>query len=175
MWTISERCVRLWERRVKGSKDLPVTCPSCNSPYWNSRPKKEKTLLPLTFHGEEILILKERFNFDHTKMVETFLEIQDIAAEKRDVMRLKEGERDSRHSFRGIGSGRSFDRFTEAAAKLVTLNQQGVSLDQIISLPRTINQTRRQHWERSASQGWSNDYINEKTHIECHFCFVTIN
>jgi len=39
----------------------------------------------------------------YTKMVETFLEIQDIAAEKRDVMRLKEAERDSRHSFRGIG------------------------------------------------------------------------
>src|SRR5215467_10007471 len=84
------------------------------------------------------------------------LEIQDIADEKRD----------SRHSFRGIGSGRSFDRFTEAAAKLVTLNQQGVSLDQIISLPRTINQTRRQHWERSASQGWSNDYINENVEHE---------
>ena len=31
----------------------------------------------------------------------------------------------------------NFDRFTEAAAKLVKLNQQGVSLDQIISLSRT--------------------------------------
>src|SRR5215813_6066132 len=52
---LCSRCGHLWERRVKGTKGLPVTCPSCNPPYWNSKPKKEKELLPLTFHGEEIL------------------------------------------------------------------------------------------------------------------------
>ena len=47
----------LWERRVKGTKGLPVTCPSCNSPYWNSKPRSntEKKLLPLKFHGEEVI------------------------------------------------------------------------------------------------------------------------
>jgi DNA-directed RNA polymerase subunit RPC12/RpoP len=49
------RCGHLWERRVKGSKGLPVTCPSCNSPYWNTKPRTEKKLLPLMFHGEEVL------------------------------------------------------------------------------------------------------------------------
>jgi hypothetical protein len=52
---LCSRCGHLWERRVKGSKGLPVTCPSCNSPYWNTKAKTEKKLLPLTFHGEEVL------------------------------------------------------------------------------------------------------------------------
>jgi DNA-directed RNA polymerase subunit RPC12/RpoP len=49
------RCGHLWERRRKGAKGLPITCPNCNSPYWNSRGKREKKLLPLRFHGEEVL------------------------------------------------------------------------------------------------------------------------
>jgi hypothetical protein len=40
---------------VKGTKGLPVTCPSCNSPYWNTKAKTEKKLLPLMFHGEEVI------------------------------------------------------------------------------------------------------------------------
>ena len=40
---------------MKGTKGLPVTCPSCNSPYWNIKAKTEKKLLPLMFHGEEVL------------------------------------------------------------------------------------------------------------------------
>jgi DNA-directed RNA polymerase subunit RPC12/RpoP len=56
------RCGHLWERRVKGTKDLPVTCPSCNSPFWNrfTKGKTERDLLPLMFHGEEVL----RSNFE---------------------------------------------------------------------------------------------------------------
>jgi hypothetical protein len=40
----------LWERRRKGAKGIPITCP-----YWNTRGKSEKKLLPLRFHGEEVL------------------------------------------------------------------------------------------------------------------------
>jgi len=47
------RCGHLWERRRKGA--LPITCPNCNSPYWNTRGKSEKKLPPLRFHGEEVL------------------------------------------------------------------------------------------------------------------------
>ena len=41
---------------MKGTKGSPVTCPSCNSPYWNSKTRSntEKKLLPLKFHGEVI-------------------------------------------------------------------------------------------------------------------------
>jgi DNA-directed RNA polymerase subunit RPC12/RpoP len=49
------RCGHLWERRRKEAKGLPITCPNCNSPYWNTRGKSEKKLLPLRFHGEEVL------------------------------------------------------------------------------------------------------------------------
>ena len=49
------RCGHLWERRRKGAKALPITCPNCNSPYWNTRGKSEKKLPPLRFHGEEVL------------------------------------------------------------------------------------------------------------------------
>src|SRR5215469_3272484 len=57
---LCSRCGHLWERRVKGAKGLPTTCPSCNSPYWNTKAKDEKKLLPLMFHGEEVLVA----NFD---------------------------------------------------------------------------------------------------------------
>ncbi len=51
------RCGHLWERKVRGSKGLPVTCSRCNSPYWNSftKGKTERKLLPLTFHGEDVI------------------------------------------------------------------------------------------------------------------------
>jgi DNA-directed RNA polymerase subunit RPC12/RpoP len=51
------RCSHLWERRRKGAEGLPITCPSCNSPYWNTKPKgkSEKKLLPLRFHDTEVL------------------------------------------------------------------------------------------------------------------------
>jgi DNA-directed RNA polymerase subunit RPC12/RpoP len=49
------RCGHLWERRRKGAEGLPITCPNCNSPYWNTGGKSEKKLLPLRFHGEEVL------------------------------------------------------------------------------------------------------------------------
>lgn len=50
------RCGHLWLRR-KGAEGLPITCPSCNSPYWNTKAKgkSEKKLLPLKFHDEEVL------------------------------------------------------------------------------------------------------------------------
>jgi DNA-directed RNA polymerase subunit RPC12/RpoP len=53
------RCGHLWQQR-KGAKDLPITCPSCNSPYWNTIAKgkgksEKKELLPIRFHGEEVL------------------------------------------------------------------------------------------------------------------------
>jgi len=61
------RCGHLWERRRKEDRgigktkglSLPITCPNCNSPYWNTiakaRRKNEKKLLPLRFQGEEVL------------------------------------------------------------------------------------------------------------------------
>jgi hypothetical protein len=59
---ICSRCHHLWQRR-KGIEDaIPITCPNCNSPYWNTvrtrglqRSEKRKKLPPLRFHGEEIL------------------------------------------------------------------------------------------------------------------------
>ena len=59
------RCGHLWERRRKEDRgigktkrlSLPIT--NCNSPYWNTmaraKGKSEKKLLPLRFHGEEVL------------------------------------------------------------------------------------------------------------------------
>jgi DNA-directed RNA polymerase subunit RPC12/RpoP len=54
------RCGHLWERRKKEDNVLPITCPNCNSPYWNTtrvrgKEKSQKKLLPLRFHGEEVL------------------------------------------------------------------------------------------------------------------------
>jgi len=52
------RCHHLWERRREAS-DLPMVCPACNSPYWNSRPKgkseEREKLPPLRFHDQEVL------------------------------------------------------------------------------------------------------------------------
>ena len=53
------RCGHLWEKRKKEDK-MPITCPNCNSPYWNTtrvrgKEKSQKKLLPLRFHGEEVL------------------------------------------------------------------------------------------------------------------------
>jgi hypothetical protein len=54
---ICSRCHHLWERR-KGNNQ-PMVCPNCNSPYWNSMPKKigrgKTRKEPLIFHGEEVL------------------------------------------------------------------------------------------------------------------------
>jgi hypothetical protein len=55
------RCSHLWERRRKESRggvDLPITCPECHSPYWNTKPKgmkRSKKLPILKFHGEDVL------------------------------------------------------------------------------------------------------------------------
>ena len=54
------RCSHLWERRKREDKVVPITCPNCNSPYWNTtrvrgKEKSQKKLLPLRFHGEEVL------------------------------------------------------------------------------------------------------------------------
>jgi predicted nucleic acid-binding Zn-ribbon protein len=46
------RCGHLWEKR-KDKK--PTTCPNCTSPYWDTKPKDERKLLPLKFHGEEVI------------------------------------------------------------------------------------------------------------------------
>ena len=70
---LCSRCGHLWERRVKGTKGLPVTCPSCNSPYWNTKGKTQKKLPPLMFHGKEVLdsnfeeIAKEQYKADRKK------------------------------------------------------------------------------------------------------------
>jgi uncharacterized CHY-type Zn-finger protein len=52
------RCNHLWERRHGGG--LAMTCPNCNSPYWNSprvrgKKKDNKSTKPLLFHGEKVL------------------------------------------------------------------------------------------------------------------------
>ena len=54
------RCGHLWEKRKREDKVVPITCPNCNSPYWNTtrvrgKEKSQKKLLPLRFHGEEVL------------------------------------------------------------------------------------------------------------------------
>ena len=54
------RCGHLWERRKREDKVVPITCPNCNSPYWNTtrvrgKETSQKKLLPLRFHGEEVL------------------------------------------------------------------------------------------------------------------------
>jgi DNA-directed RNA polymerase subunit RPC12/RpoP len=56
---ICYRCGHLWEKRWKTGSDSPLACPNCNSPYWDKIPKRgkydKKKLLPLRFHGEEVL------------------------------------------------------------------------------------------------------------------------
>lgn len=43
-----ERCLHTWPPRANEPKSLPVTCPKCGSPYWNTprinkkKSKKEK-------------------------------------------------------------------------------------------------------------------------------------
>jgi len=36
-----ERCGHEWLPRANSPDKLPVVCPACNSPYWNS-PRKKK-------------------------------------------------------------------------------------------------------------------------------------
>jgi hypothetical protein len=51
----------LWERRkgVGDGDNQPMVCPNCNSPYWNSMPKKARGRkdkpFSLMFHGEKVL------------------------------------------------------------------------------------------------------------------------
>jgi RNase P subunit RPR2 len=57
---ICSRCYHLWERRkgVGDGDNQPMVCPNCNSPYWNSMPKRARAKsgkTPLIFHGEEVL------------------------------------------------------------------------------------------------------------------------
>jgi hypothetical protein len=58
------RCHHLWQRHKGNGR--PLTCPNCNSPYWDSIPKRkvkgtsERNPPPLKFHGEEVL----ESNFD---------------------------------------------------------------------------------------------------------------
>jgi len=55
---ICSRCHHLWQRRRDGN-NLPITCPNCNSPYWNSIRKRTRGKIgekkKLMFHGEEVL------------------------------------------------------------------------------------------------------------------------
>jgi DNA-directed RNA polymerase subunit RPC12/RpoP len=57
VWMCS-RCGHLWQKR-RTAATAPITCPSCNSPYWNSPRVREKSgpkkFTKLTFHGEEVL------------------------------------------------------------------------------------------------------------------------
>ena len=70
------RCGHLWERKVRGAKGLPATCSNCNSSYWNSftKGKTERELLPLMFHGEEVI----DSNFE-----EVFAKVQDKQGQKK--------------------------------------------------------------------------------------------
>jgi hypothetical protein len=50
------------KQRRRDGNNLPITCPNCNSPYWNSIRKRtrgkigeKKKLLHLRFHGEDVL------------------------------------------------------------------------------------------------------------------------
>jgi NAD-dependent SIR2 family protein deacetylase len=58
---ICSRCHHLWQRRRDGNGSLPITCPNCNSPYWNSMPKRTRgrekigERKKLVFHGEKVL------------------------------------------------------------------------------------------------------------------------
>jgi hypothetical protein len=60
------RCHHLWQRRRDA--ELAKTCPTCNSPYWDSvrvrkggvkGKEKEKRFPPLKFHGDDVLEYKE--------------------------------------------------------------------------------------------------------------------
>src|SRR5262249_10291190 len=56
------RCGHLWERK-RGATGPGLTCPGCNSPFWDTIAKAKKgkplqnlqKLKPLRFHGEEVL------------------------------------------------------------------------------------------------------------------------
>jgi NAD-dependent SIR2 family protein deacetylase len=60
---ICSRCYHLWERRkgIGYANNQPMVCPSCNSPYWNSMPKRTRgrgkigEKKKLVFHGEKVL------------------------------------------------------------------------------------------------------------------------
>ena len=58
---ICSRCYHLWERRkgIGYADNQPMVCPNCNSPYWNSLPRKSagksRKKNVLIFHGEEVL------------------------------------------------------------------------------------------------------------------------
>jgi hypothetical protein len=46
-WCRCDRCFHTWQKRGIGE---PIVCPNCKSPYWNTPPKKKRSVnLPKLF------------------------------------------------------------------------------------------------------------------------------
>ena len=104
----------------------------------------------------------QRFNFDYNKMVEMFVEVQDIVAEKRNINQLKEEVTHQTHvlntRLEELGMG-DFEQFTQTVAALITLESFGISQEQVIGLCRNLGQRRQQQQQdnRTRPRSWVND------------------
>ncbi len=102
-----------------------------------------------------------RFNFDYNKMVETFVEVEDVVVEKRNIERLKLEVENNQHaldtvlSIMGLAN---IEQLKQVVISLMTFETFGISQEQIIGLARNanlghLNTKRRQQWERSREWG----------------------
>jgi hypothetical protein len=100
-----------------------------------------------------------RFNFDCNTMVNSFIEIQDIAAEKRDLKQQKQEIKkqweilDRRLEEIGFGN---FEQLRSTITALMTFERFGITQDMIIKLCNQGPQTSRRAYECDAQ------YINQR-------------
>jgi hypothetical protein len=94
-------------------------------------------------------------------MVETFVEVEDVVVEKRNVERLKLEVENNQHaldtvlSIMGLAN---IEQLKQVVISLMTFETFGISQEQIIGLARNatlghLNTKRRQQWERSREWG----------------------
>jgi hypothetical protein len=100
----------------------------------------------------------KKYNYDCGKIMLTFADIQDIVAEKNNVRRLKQEVDNNQRAFDNMLSslGINLDDLKRLFISLMSLEQQGVSLDQIVGLSRTNHFDQIRHWEHRG-RGWDQD------------------
>jgi hypothetical protein len=104
-----------------------------------------------------------KYNYDCGNILMAFSDIQDIVIERKNIERLKAEARNNQKAFQKMLDtlGVNLDGLKKLFVSLMSLEQQGISLDEIVNLSRTVsnhlNQIRRQNWERNAQDGWAQD------------------
>jgi hypothetical protein len=113
----------------------------------------------------DTLAVFKRFSFDVSKMVETFLKVQDIVAEKEKLEQVRQEITRERQildeKLEQIGCG-NFERLRKTVAALMTFEEFGITQEMIINLYHRGPQGLRQQQSRRAQDGWDAQYINQR-------------